>query len=204
MSPNVNWEKGGGLAPAIVQHADTGEVLMLGYMNAEALRVTQNKGFVTFWSRSKGRLWTKGETSGNKLTLVSLVIDCDADAILVQANPTGPTCHTGAHSCFGETPGPDLAFIGHLQSVIDRRAEAQSENSHTAKLLSMGVLKCAQKVGEEGVEVALAAAAQSDKALLGEAADLIFHLMVTLKARNLALTDVIKVLRDRQVAERLI
>jgi len=197
MTLNVDWEKGGGLAPAIVQHADTGEVLMLGYMNAESLEETYSKGLVTFWSRSKNRLWAKGETSQNTLAFIHAEIDCDRDAILVQARPAGPTCHTGTHSCFGETPGPEIAFLGKLQSVVDQRAKADPETSYTAKLLSRGVLKCAQKVGEEGVEVALAATAESDEALLGEAADLIFHLMVTLKARNLALTDVIKVLENR-------
>ncbi|WP_439636913.1 bifunctional phosphoribosyl-AMP cyclohydrolase/phosphoribosyl-ATP diphosphatase HisIE [Oceanicaulis sp.] len=197
----IDWKKGGGLAPAIVQHADTGEVLMLGYMNAKALDETQTRGLVTFWSRSKERLWTKGESSGNTLSLVSVATDCDSDAILVRARPAGPTCHLGSHSCFGETPGPEIGFLGQLQHVIDTRAEDDSKDSYTAKLLSKGVLKCAQKVGEEGVETALAAAAEDDDALLGEAADLIFHLMVTLKARGLSLADVTALLAQRHAAK---
>ena len=197
----VDWKKGGGLAPAIVQHADTGEVLMLGYMNAKALDETQTRGLVTFWSRSKERLWTKGESSGNTLSLVSVATDCDSDAILVRARPAGPTCHLGSHSCFGETPGPEIGFLGQLQHVIDTRAEDDPKDSYTAKLLSKGVLKCAQKVGEEGVETALAAAAEDDDALLGEAADLIFHLMVTLKARGLSLADVTALLAQRHAAK---
>ncbi|HCR66811.1 MAG TPA: bifunctional phosphoribosyl-AMP cyclohydrolase/phosphoribosyl-ATP diphosphatase [Oceanicaulis sp.] len=197
----IDWKKGGGLAPAIVQHADTGEVLMLGYMNAKALDETQTRGLVTFWSRSKERLWTKGESSGNTLSLVSVATDCDSDAILVRARPAGPTCHTGSHSCFGETPGPEIGFLGQLQHVIDTRAEDDPEDSYTAKLLSKGVLKCAQKVGEEGVETALAAAAEDDDALLGEAARLIFHLMVTLKARGLSLADVTALLAQRHAAK---
>lgn len=197
MTLNVDWEKGGGLAPAIVQHFDTGEVLMLGYMNADSLQATYDKGLVTFWSRSKSRLWTKGESSQNTLKFISAEIDCDRDAILVMARPAGPTCHLGSKSCFGEQPGPGIALLGQLQGIVDQRAEADPETSYTAKLLSKGVLKCAQKVGEEGVEVALAAVAEDDEALLGESADLLFHLLVTLKSRNLALTDVIKVLESR-------
>ncbi len=193
----IDFEKSGGLVPAIVQHANTGEVLMLGYMNVDAYETTLEKKAVTFWSRSKSRLWTKGETSGNTLDLVSIALDCDRDTLLVQAQPQGPTCHTGTKSCFGETPGPDLAFLGALQAIVDQRAIDAPEDSYTAKLLSRGVLKCAQKVGEEGVEVALAATAEDDEALLGEAADLIYHLTVVLKARELSLKDVAKVLEVR-------
>ena len=194
---DIDFEKSGGLVPAIVQHADTGEVLMLGYMNAQSYDATLEKKAVTFWSRSKNRLWTKGETSGNSLDLVSIGLDCDRDTLLVQARPQGPTCHTGTKSCFGETPGPDLAFLGQLQSIVDQRAADAPEDSYTAKLLSRGVLKCAQKVGEEGVEVALAATAEDDEALLGEAADLLYHLTVVLKARDLKLSDVADVLKSR-------
>lgn len=193
----IDFEKSGGLVPAIVQHADTGEVLMLGYMNEEAYEATLAKKVVTFWSRSKNRLWTKGETSGNTLDLVSVAVDCDRDTLLVKARPQGPTCHTGTKSCFGEAPGPDLAFLGALQVIVDQRASEAPEDSYTAKLLSRGVLKCAQKVGEEGVEVALAATAEDDEALLGEAADLIYHLTVVLKARELSLKDVARVLEAR-------
>lgn len=197
MSLDVDWEKGGGLAPAIVQDADTGAVLMLGYMSAEALSATQEKGLVTFWSRSKNRLWTKGETSGDVLHLVSLAADCDRDAILVQARPAGPTCHLGTITCWGDDPGPELAFLGRLGRIIDQRASQGGETSYTAKLLGSGIAKIAQKVGEEGVETALASVGESDEALLGEAADLIFHLMVLLKARGLSLSDVAKVLKAR-------
>lgn len=193
----IDFEKSGGLVPAIIQHANTGEVLMLGYMNVDAYETTLEKKAVTFWSRSKSRLWTKGETSGNTLDLVSIALDCDRDTLLVQAQPQGPTCHTGTKSCFGETPGPDLAFLGALQAIVDQRAIDAPEDSYTAKLLSRGVLKCAQKVGEEGVEVALAATVEDDEALLGEAADLIYHLTVVLKARELSLRDVAKVLEVR-------
>lgn len=193
----IDFEKSGGLVPAIIQHADTGEVLMLGYMNEEAYEATLAKKVVTFWSRTKNRLWTKGETSGNTLDLVSVAVDCDRDTLLVKARPQGPTCHTGTKSCFGEAPGPDLAFLGALQVIVDQRASEAPEDSYTAKLLSRGVLKCAQKVGEEGVEVALAATAEDDEALLGEAADLIYHLTVVLKARELSLKDVARVLEAR-------
>jgi phosphoribosyl-ATP pyrophosphohydrolase/phosphoribosyl-AMP cyclohydrolase len=195
--PEIDFEKGGGLVPAIVQHADTGEVLMLGYMNAEALAATQDKRLVTFWSRSKGRLWTKGETSGDVLDLVSLAADCDRDALLVRARPAGPTCHLGTKSCFGERPGPDTAFLGGLQAIVEDRASADPSESYTARLLGKGVLKVAQKVGEEGVETALAGAAEDDDALLNEAADLIFHLTVLLKARGKTLGDVAAVLESR-------
>ncbi|MBI1264886.1 MAG: bifunctional phosphoribosyl-AMP cyclohydrolase/phosphoribosyl-ATP diphosphatase HisIE [Alphaproteobacteria bacterium] len=197
MSLDVDWEKGGGLAPAIVQDADTGAVLMLGYMNPDSLAATQENGLVTFWSRSRNQLWTKGETSGDVLHLVSLAADCDRDAILVQARPAGPTCHLGTVTCWGDDPGPDLAFLGQLGRIINQRASAPQDASYTAKLLSKGIAKIAQKVGEEGVETALAAVGESDDALLGEAADLIFHLMVLLKARGLSLSDVADVLRAR-------
>lgn len=199
MSPlsDLDFEKGGGLIPAIVQHADSGEVLMLGYMNEQALAATQDTGRVTFWSRSKQRLWIKGETSGDVLELADIAADCDRDALLVRARPAGPTCHLGTRSCFGETPGPAAAFLGELQAIVDARAKADPSDSYTAKLLAKGVLKAAQKVGEEGVETALAAAAESDDALLDEAADLIFHLTVLLKARGLSLGQVAGVLRSR-------
>lgn len=197
MSLDVDWEKGGGLAPAIVQDAATGAVLMLGYMSPDSLAATQEKSLVTFWSRSRKQLWTKGETSGDVLHLVSLALDCDRDAILVQARPAGPTCHLGTVTCWGNHSGPDLAFLGQLGRIIDQRASAGGETSYTAKLLSKGIAKIAQKVGEEGVETALAAVGESDEALLGEAADLIFHLMVLLKARGLSLGEVADVLRAR-------
>ncbi|HCY54643.1 MAG TPA: bifunctional phosphoribosyl-AMP cyclohydrolase/phosphoribosyl-ATP diphosphatase [Oceanicaulis sp.] len=193
----IDFEKAGGLVPAIVQHERTGEVLMLGYMNAEALEATQEKKLVTFWSRSKNRLWTKGETSGDVLRLVSIAADCDRDALLVQALPEGPTCHLGTRSCFGDYPGPALAFIGELSAIVDRRAESLAGESYTARLLASGINKIAQKVGEEGVETALAGVAEDNPALTGEAADLVFHLIVLLKARGLSLSDVAQELKRR-------
>ena len=196
----IDFEKGGGLVPAIVQHADTGEVLMLGYMNAEALAVTQDKRLVTFWSRSIDRLWTKGETSGDVLNLVSIAVDCDRDTLLIQARPAGPICHLGTKSCFGDAPGPGTAFLGALQAIVEDRASADPAESYTARLLAKGLLKVAQKVGEEGVETALAGAAETDEALLNEAADLIFHLTVLLKARGKTLGHVAAVLEARNAA----
>ena len=193
----IDFDKGAGLVPAIVQHADTGEVLMLAYMNADALQATRESGHVTFFSRSKGRLWTKGETSGNVLSLVSITPDCDADTLLVQARPAGPACHLGTRTCFGDQPGPGVGFLGALQHIVETRGEADPSTSYTAKLLATGVLKCAQKVGEEGVETALAAAAENDEALLNEAADLLFHLTVLMKARGLKLEDAVSVLEKR-------
>ncbi|MCR9128419.1 MAG: bifunctional phosphoribosyl-AMP cyclohydrolase/phosphoribosyl-ATP diphosphatase HisIE [Alphaproteobacteria bacterium] len=198
--PEIDFEKSGGLVPAVVQNADTGEVLMLGYMNAEALTVTQDKRLVTFWSRSKDRLWTKGETSGDVLNLVSIAVDCDRDTLLIQARPAGPTCHLGTKSCFGDAPGPGTAFLGALQAIVEDRASADPAESYTARLLAKGLLKVAQKVGEEGVETALAGAAETDEALLNEAADLIFHLTVLLKARGKTLGHVAAVLEARNAA----
>ncbi|PWE17937.1 bifunctional phosphoribosyl-AMP cyclohydrolase/phosphoribosyl-ATP diphosphatase [Marinicauda salina] len=193
----LDWDKAGGLLPAIVQDADTGEVLMLGYMNAEALAETRESGLVTFFSRSKQRLWRKGETSGNTLALVSIEADCDRDALLVRARPAGPVCHLGTRSCFGETQGPTLAFLGELARIVEARAGADPDDSYTARLLERGALKAAQKVGEEGVETALAGAAEDDDALIDESADLVFHLMVLLKARGLSLDVVAERLRAR-------
>lgn len=201
MTINPDFDKGDGLVPAIVQNADTGAVLMLGYMNAEALQVTRDKGLVTFFSRSKQRLWTKGETSNNTLELVDIKLDCDRDTLLVQARPNGPTCHLGDETCWGDNPPLSLGFLGQLQAIIDQRAGQSAETSYTAKLLSKGTLKCAQKVGEEGVETALAGAAESDELLLNEAADLLYHLTVLLKARDLKLADAVAILKDRHQAK---
>ncbi len=195
----LDWNKGGGLLPAIVQHWLTGEVLMLGYMNAEALARTIDTAQVTFFSRSKGRLWTKGESSGHVLAFKSVRIDCDADTLLVQAEPNGPTCHLGTSSCFGTTPdvSPALGFLAVLDRLVERREADRPEGSYTTRLFEGGVRRIAQKVGEEGVETALAAVVQDDEALLGEAADLIFHLTVALRARGLGLADVCRVLEAR-------
>jgi phosphoribosyl-AMP cyclohydrolase / phosphoribosyl-ATP pyrophosphohydrolase len=192
-----DWAKGDGLLPAIVQHASTGEVLMLGYMNEEALQVTRERGLVTFYSRSKKRLWTKGESSGHVLRLHSIRLDCDADSILVAAEPQGPTCHAGTTSCFGNDAVPPLGFLAELDALVERRERERPLGSYTTSLFEGGIRRMAQKVGEEGVETALAAVAQDDKALLGEAADLIFHLTVALRGRGLGLADVTAVLKQR-------
>jgi phosphoribosyl-ATP pyrophosphohydrolase/phosphoribosyl-AMP cyclohydrolase len=195
----LDWSKGEGLLPAIVQHWLSGEVLMLGYMNAEALAETQRSGHVTFYSRSKQRLWTKGEVSGHVLDLKSIRIDCDADTLLIQADPHGPTCHEGTSSCFGngDDVRPPLGFLAELDALVAQRHADRPEGSYTTKLFDGGIRRIAQKVGEEGVETALAAVAQGDEELLGEAADLVFHLTVTLRARGLSLADVAKVLVAR-------
>ena len=182
---DVDFDKGGGLVPAIVQHVATGEVLMLGYMNAEAVAATRASGFVTFWSRSKRRLWQKGETSGHALEVKSIRVDCDRDALLVEAAPRGPTCHLGNASCFGEDAKRPLAFLAKLDALIERRRAERPAGSYTTGLFEAGVPRIAQKVGEEGVEAALAGAAESDERLVAELADLWFHSYVLLAARGL-------------------
>ncbi len=190
------WERMSGLLPAVVQDADSGEVRMVGYMNRAALEATITDGFVTFFSRSKGRLWRKGETSGHTLGLVSVVADCDGDALLVVARPNGPTCHTGATSCFGDRQ----AFgMPDLERVIRARADADPAESYTARLLSEGIKRIAQKVGEEGVEVALAGVAGDRDEVTSEAADLVYHLTLMLHARGLGWREVIGELRTRRL-----
>lgn len=201
----LDWSKGDGLLPAIVQDARTGKVLMLGYMNREALRTTLGEKRVTFYSRSKQRLWTKGETSGNFLQLVDATMDCDRDTLLVTANPDGPTCHNGTDSCFGDeigTTATRLSFLSQLETVIEQRVSARPEGSYTARLWAEGPTRMAQKVGEEGVEVALAAVTQTPDKLVGEAADLLFHLTLLLKSRQLSLGDVVVELERRHAAKR--
>lgn len=190
----LDWRKGDGLLPAIVQDADTLQVLMLGYVNAEALEVTLATGHMTFNSRSRERLWTKGEQSGNVLAVMSIAVDCDADTLLVRARPAGPTCHTGAESCFPQAPKD---FLGQLDRLVAERDATRPEGSYTTALFEGGVRRIAQKVGEEGVETALAAVAQGDEELLGEASDLLFHLLVLLRARGLGLADARALLETR-------
>lgn len=197
---SLDWAKGDGLLPAIVQHWRSGEVLMLGYMNAEALAQTQASGKVTFYSRSKQRLWTKGESSGHVLALKLIRVDCDADTLLIQAEPHGPTCHRGTSSCFGEGVQPALGFLAELDALVAQRHVERPEGSYTTRLFDGGMRRMAQKVGEEGVETALAAVAQDDASLLGEAADLIFHLTVLLRARGLSLADAAAVLAARHAS----
>lgn len=189
------WDKQDGLLPAIVQDADSRRVLMLGYMDREALQVTRDSGKVTFFSRSKQRLWTKGESSGHVLALVSIETDCDRDTLLVQARPQGPTCHLGSISCFPQAPGD---VLGELDALIRKREADRPAGSYTTKLFEGGVRRIAQKVGEEGVETALAGVVQDDESLLGEASDLVYHLIVLLRARGLGLDDVRAVLAHRR------
>jgi phosphoribosyl-ATP pyrophosphohydrolase/phosphoribosyl-AMP cyclohydrolase len=190
----LDWNKQDGLLPAVVQDASTLRVLMLGYMNREAVEMTLACRHVTFFSRSKGRLWTKGERSGHVLKLVSIETDCDADTLLIQAHPQGPTCHLERTSCFPDAPG---SFFGDLDALVAQRERERPVGSYTTRLFESGIRRIAQKVGEEGVETALAAVAQDESALLGESADLIFHLLVLLRSRGLSLADVEAVLRQR-------
>jgi phosphoribosyl-ATP pyrophosphohydrolase/phosphoribosyl-AMP cyclohydrolase len=193
----LDWQKGDGLLPAVIQDADTLQVLMLGYMNAEALQATINSGTVVFYSRSKARLWKKGETSGNTLAVIKVEADCDADTLLITARPQGPTCHRETTSCFGDATAPGLGFLGKLWSVVDQRYRQRPAGSYTTKLFEEGIDRMAQKVGEEGVEVAIAAKNPDDEALVGEVADLFFHAMVLLRARSLDLAAVVDKLRRR-------
>jgi len=197
MSDEIAWDDAG-LAPAIVQDADTGTVLMLGWMNAESLARTNELGLVTFFSRSKGRLWTKGEESGNHLRLVSVAVDCDADALLVKARPAGPTCHTGTDTCWSETNrAAPVAFVAELEEIISARREDAPEGSYTASLFADGINRMAQKVGEEAVELVIEAKDNDTEEFLGEAADLLFHYLVLLQAKDHTLADVVNVLQER-------
>ncbi len=204
----LDWDKCEGLLPAVVQDAGNLRVLMVGYMNREALVTTLHRRVVTFYSRSKQRLWTKGETSGNVLELVGVQTDCDSDALLVLAHPRGPTCHLQRASCFAGAPDKvvapkrrevamDVGFLDELDALVASRAKERPEGSYTTALFESGVRRIAQKVGEEGVETALAGVSQNDGQLLGEAADLVYHLMVLLHSRALSLTDVVNVLQER-------
>ena len=179
----IDFEKGGGLVPAIVQDAKTEQVLMLGYMNEDSLAKTQDTGLVTFYSRSRQELWTKGKTSGNTLKLQSITVDCDNDTLLVRASPTGPTCHENTVSCFGDKGPEGLGFLSYLEGLIEARKDADADSSYTASLLQGPLRRAAQKVGEEGVETALAAVAETEDKLTSEAADLVYHLLVLLSAK---------------------
>ena len=192
----IDWSKNDGLVPAIVQDALTGQVLMLGYMNEASLEQSLQSRLVTFFSRSKGRLWTKGETSGNTLSLVDVSVDCDGDTLLVIAHPKGPVCHLMTPSCFG-SEAPQGSMLQRLAEIIEHRSSEDGDESYTRSLLASGVQRCAQKVGEEGVEVALAATSEDTQALAEESADLLYHLLVTLKAANTDFRDVLKVLDER-------
>lgn len=195
----LSWHKAEGLLPAIVQHAFDGRVLMQAFMNREALAHTLRTGQVTFWSRSRQALWTKGETSGHTLALAAVHADCDADSLLVLARPDGPTCHRGTDTCFDDTEStaPALAFLARLDALIADRDRERPADSYTTRLLAQGVRRIAQKVGEEGVETALAAAAGDDAELADESADLLYHLLVLLRARGLPFERVVATLAAR-------
>ncbi len=198
LKSRIDWSKGGGLVPAIVQDAVTGRVLMLGYMNEEAFELTQSSGRVCFYSRSRKRLWTKGETSGNTLALAELEIDCDGDTILIHALPAGPTCHLDKTSCFdADAAEPGFGFIGRLEKVLDARLQSLPTKSYTAELAAGGLQRIAQKIGEEGVELALAAARDDGEDVIAEAADLLYHLLVLLRFRDMDFAAVARELQRR-------
>lgn len=186
-----------GLVPAIVQDQNTLQVLMLGYMDAEALAKTQETGLVTFWSRSQGKIWTKGETSGNYLHLVSLAVDCDKDTLLVRAIPDGPTCHTGSKTCWGDAVPESQGFIRELEAVVKGRHEQMPENSYTTSLFKAGTPRMAQKVGEEAVETVIEAVKGDDERMIYEASDLIYHLLVLLVSKGYGIADLEKELVKR-------
>lgn len=195
----LDWDKNAGLIPAVIEDAVSGRVLMLAYMNREALQKTLETKRVTFFSRSKGRLWTKGETSGNFLNLVDMAADCDKDTLLVTVNAEGPACHLGTTSCFGNLQSR-WQFLRDLEVLLASRKGADPATSYTASLYARGTKRIAQKVGEEGVETALAATVHDREELRNEAADLVYHLLVLLQAENLELADVIDILRERHAA----
>ena len=194
----IDFEKGDGLVPVVVQDWKTGKVLMLGYMDNVALDLTEREGRVTFYSRSKQKLWTKGETSGNFLYVKEILSDCDNDTLLIKAEPAGPVCHTGADTCFNESNKPEsVAFINDLRAVIKDRKNNPSDKSYTASLFAKGINKIAQKVGEEAVEIVIEAKDNNNDLFKGEAADLLFHYLVLLEAKNIELDEVIAVLQER-------
>ena len=193
----IDFDKGNGLVPAIIQDYYTSKVLMLGYMNKKALELSLESGFVTFWSRSKNRIWQKGEESGNTLNLVSISQDCDNDALLVQAKPNGSICHTGSDTCWGFDNKPNAMFLNHLEAVIVDRRENPTDQSYTSSLFAKGINKMAQKVGEEAVELVIEAKDDDADLFLNEAADLLYHYLILLIAKGFSLNDVIKVLENR-------
>lgn len=204
LASRIDWEKIHGLIPVIVQHATSGQVLMLGYMNQDALSKTLDIKQVTFWSRTKARLWTKGESSGNLLHLKHIALDCDHDTLLVQADPVGPTCHLGSESCFttplfgdDDDATPALVFFHQLEQIVKSRRDASPSSSYTADLYAKGTKRISQKVGEEGVEVALAATSGDKTEFINESADLLYHLMVLLEDQGFALDDVANILKQR-------
>jgi len=195
---NIDYNKNNGLVPAIIQDASTNKVLMLGYMNEDALKKTIDTNLVTFFSRSKQRLWTKGEESGNVLNLVAIKLDCDSDTLLVKVNPEGPTCHKGSDTCWNEDNTQSFGFLSELETVIENRKNSASEDtSYVASLFAKGINKIAQKVGEEAVEVVIEAKDNDDKLFLDESADLLFHYLILLQAKGFKLNDIVNVLKER-------
>ena len=194
---NIDFKKGSGLVPVIVQHYKSNTVLMLGYMNEEALNKTKELGKATFFSRSKNRLWTKGETSDNYLIVKDILIDCDQDTILIKADPHGPTCHTGSDTCFNEIAESNIDFLYQLEEIICDRKNNPTENSYTASLFQKGINKIAQKVGEEATEVVIDAMDDNPERLKEETADLLYHLLVLLAEKNISLNEISEVLRER-------
>ncbi len=194
---NLDFEKMGGLIPAIVQDNNTSKVLMLGFMNEEAYEKTKETGKVTFFSRTKNRLWMKGETSGNTLQVVDIKVDCDNDTLLIKAVPAGPVCHTGADTCFGEQNSEDIMFLKYLQDFIERRRQEMPEGSYTTSLFQKGVNRMAQKVGEEAVETVIEATNGTEDGFVYEASDLIYHLIVLLTSKGLRLEDLARELKKR-------
>lgn len=194
---NLDFKKTGGLIPAIIQDDETNKVLMLGYVNEEALAKTKETGKVTFFSRSKQRLWTKGEESGNFLNVISISEDCDKDTLLIKVNPTGPVCHTGADTCFGENNKEDILFFKYLQYFIEKRYKEMPEGSYTTSLFNSGVNRMAQKVGEEAIESVIEACNGSDEQLVYESADMIYHLIVLLTSKGLSIEDLARELKRR-------
>ena len=199
MNMNPNFSKSqNGLLPAIIQDSVTKTVLMLGYMNKEAFQKTKETEQVTFYSRSKKRIWVKGEESGNFLKLVKIKVDCDQDAILITANPQGPTCHKGSDSCWGETNQSHYGFLTELEEIITERKKTNADNSYVASLFREGINKIAQKVGEEAVETVIEAKDENSELFLNESADLLFHFLILLKEKGFSLNDVEAVLKDRK------
>jgi phosphoribosyl-ATP pyrophosphohydrolase/phosphoribosyl-AMP cyclohydrolase len=195
---NINFEKSNGLIPCVIQDNTTLQVLMLGYMNQEAVDQTIETNKVTFFSRSKNRIWVKGEESGNFLEMKSIAIDCDNDTILIKANPIGPTCHTGTKTCWNENETTSFGVISRLETVISDRINNPSEKSYVSDLVSRGINKVAQKVGEEGVEVVIEALGTDDDLFLNESADLLFHYLILLQAKGYKINDVLSVLKERE------
>jgi phosphoribosyl-ATP pyrophosphohydrolase/phosphoribosyl-AMP cyclohydrolase len=194
---SLNFDKMGGILPAVIQDAQTNEVLMLGFMDPEAYEKTLNEGKVTFYSRTKKRLWTKGEESGNFMNVVEMMEDCDSDTLLVRVNPVGPACHTGMRTCFGERVQDNLAFLQNLQELLQSRKEELPENSYTAKLFRNGPRKIAKKIGEEAAELVIEAMDTDEELFLNESADLLFHMCILLVDRGYRLEDVTKILAER-------